>query len=266
VTSTLDRPVTDPQSPRATVDGWLSAFQDALTARDVERAAGMFAATSFWRDLVAFTWNITTVENPDGVRDLLTETLDGTDPTGFRAAEEPTEADGVTEAWIEFETAVGRGRGHLRLQEGRAWTLLTTLYELKGHEEPQRERRPKGAEHGVNRHRETWAERRAREARELGYQTQPYVLVVGGGQGGVALGARLRQLDVPTIVIDKHPRPGDQWRRRYKSLCLHDPVWYDTTRSGTTIYPTSSSLTTGRSSPLRTRSPTGSSPTRGSWS
>lgn len=33
-----------------------------------------------------------------------------------------------------------------------------------------------------------------------------------------------RQLGVPFVVIDKHPRPGDQWRNRYKSLCLHDPV------------------------------------------
>ena len=53
------------------------------------------------------------------------------------------------------------------------------------------------------------------------------MLVIGGGQGGIALGARLRQLGVPSLVIDKHPRPGDQWRNRYKSLCLHDPVWYD---------------------------------------
>jgi putative flavoprotein involved in K+ transport len=227
VTSTLDRPATDPQSPAATVGRWLTGFADALAARDTDRAAGMFAAPGFWRDVVAFSWNITTVENPDGVRDLLDETLERTDPRGFRTTEEPTEAGGVTEAWLEFETAVGRGRGHLRLQDGKAWTLLTTLYELTGHEEPQRDRRPKGAEHGVNRHRETWSERRVREARELGYQTQPYVLVVGGGQGGIALGARLRQLDVPTIVIDKHPRPGDQWRGRYKSLCLHDPVWYD---------------------------------------
>ena len=51
--------------------------------------------------------------------------------------------------------------------------------------------------------------------------------MIGGGQGGIALGARLRQLGVPSLVIDKHPRPGDQWRNRYKSLCLHDPVWYD---------------------------------------
>ncbi|WP_138758517.1 NAD(P)/FAD-dependent oxidoreductase [Modestobacter altitudinis] len=230
MTQTLDP--TDTQStpaddPAGRVSAWLEAFQSALTARDVDRAAELFAPTCFWRDLIAFSWNITTVEGPDGVRDLLRSTLDTTDPRGFRAAEPPAGTDGVDEAWIEFETAVGRGRGHLRLTDGRAWTLLTTLYELTGHEEPARDRRPKGAEHGAQRERLTWLDRREQEARELGYATQPYVLVVGGGQGGIALGARLRQLDVPTIVIDKHPRPGDQWRSRYKSLCLHDPVWYD---------------------------------------
>jgi len=228
MTQTAERPGTT-GSPADRTDAWLAAFEDALTARDVDRAAGMFAATSFWRDLVAFTWNITTVEGPDGVRDLLGATLGTTDPRGFRTTEEPTEADGVTTAWIEFETAVGRGRGHLRLQEegSEAFTLLTTLYELKGHEEPLRERRPMGAEHGANKHRLTWRERREQEEAGLGTTVQPDVLVVGGGQGGIALGARLRQLGVPALVIDKHARPGDQWRSRYKSLCLHDPVWYD---------------------------------------
>ncbi|ADB74827.1 flavin-containing monooxygenase [Geodermatophilus obscurus] len=228
MTQTAERPGTT-GSPADRTDAWLAAFEDALTARDVDRAAGMFAATSFWRDLVAFTWNITTVEGPDGVRDLLGATLETTDPRGFRTTEEPTEADGVTTAWIEFETAVGRGRGHLRLQEegSEAFTLLTTLYELKGHEEPLRERRPMGAEHGANKHRLTWRERREQEEAGLGTTVQPDVLVVGGGQGGIALGARLRQLGVPALVIDKHARPGDQWRSRYKSLCLHDPVWYD---------------------------------------
>ncbi|WP_249522870.1 NAD(P)-binding domain-containing protein [Modestobacter marinus] len=230
MTQTLDptdTTTTGTDDPGSRVGAWLEAFQSALTARDVDRVVELFAPTCFWRDLVAFSWNITTVEGHDGVRDLLQTTLDRTDPQGFTAAEPPTGADGVDEAWISFETAVGRGRGHLRLKDGKAWTLLTTLYELTGHEEPARDRRPMGAEHGVHRDRETWLDRREREARELGYQTQPYVLVVGGGQGGIALGARLRQLDVPTIVIDKHPRPGDQWRSRYKSLCLHDPVWYD---------------------------------------
>jgi putative flavoprotein involved in K+ transport len=53
------------------------------------------------------------------------------------------------------------------------------------------------------------------------------VVIVGGGQGGLALGARLRQLGVPTIIVERNERPGDSWRKRYKSLALHDPVWYD---------------------------------------
>jgi putative flavoprotein involved in K+ transport len=228
MTQTLDTPT---QTPAQRVERWLADFEEALRARDVARAAGMFAATSFWRDLISFTWNITTVENPAGVSDLLTETLERTDPSSFAVEEPPEDADGVTTAWFTFETAVGRGRGLLRLVEedgtAKAWTFLTTLYELKGYEEPRGPARPKGAEHGVNKERLTWLERREKEESELGVSVQPYVLVIGGGQGGIALGARLRQLGLPALVVDKHPRPGDQWRGRYKSLCLHDPVWYD---------------------------------------
>ena len=227
MTQTIEPTTTSAQ----VVDAWLADFQAALSARDVGAAAALFATDSFWRDLVSFTWNITTVEGPDGVTDLLTERLDDVDPTGFTTAEEPTGADGVHEAWIEFETAVGRGKGHLRLKEEdgstKAWTLLTSLRELKGFEEDLDERRPQGVEHTLNKGRSSWKERREAEEKELGYSVQPYVVVIGGGQGGIALGARLRQLGVPALVVDKHDRPGDQWRKRYKSLCLHDPVWYD---------------------------------------
>ena len=231
MTDTLERPATEEGSAPSRADSWLSAFEDALTAGDVDRAAGMFAAQSFWRDLVSFTWNITTVENPDGVRDLLAETLARTAPSTFTASEPASEDGGVVTAWFTFETGVGRGTGLVRLREedgaDKAWTLMTSLDELKGHEEPKRDRRPRGAEHGADKHRATWKEQRQAEAEALGSTTQPYVLVIGGGQGGIALGARLRQLGVPSLVIDKHARPGDQWRGRYKSLCLHDPVWYD---------------------------------------
>jgi putative flavoprotein involved in K+ transport len=217
----------EPTAAAQAVESWLSEFNAALEAEDASAAASLFDTTSFWRDLVALTWNLKTVEGPDGVCDLLEHTLSATHPRGFRVTEPPEEADGVTEAWIAFETDAGRGDGHLRLRDGKAFTLLTRLTELKGHEEPRGAGRPMGAEHGVDADRQSWLERRRREATELGSERQPEVLIVGGGQGGIALGARLRQLDVPTIVVDRHPAPGDQWRRRYKSLCLHDPVWYD---------------------------------------
>lgn len=209
---------------------WLGEFESAMRSRDVEAAVGLFATTSYWRDLVAFSWNLSTVENQDGVRDLLTEVIDRVAAAEFELSEPATSADGVTEAWFTYATAVGRGKGMVRLvdEDGtKAWTLLTTLQELKDHEEPQGPRRPKGAEHGVDPTRKSWSEKLAEENEAWGDSAQPYTLVVGGGQGGIALGARLRQLGVPALVIDRWERPGDQWRSRYKSLCLHDPVWYD---------------------------------------
>ena len=84
-----------------------------------------------------------------------------------------------------------------------------------------------GAVHGSDPDRRSWAEKRLDEEAGAGLRRPAVHVVIGGGQGGIALGARLRQLGVPAIVVDRHPRPGDQWRNRYKSLCLHDPVWYD---------------------------------------
>ena len=133
----------------------------------------------------------------------------------------------MLEGWISFETRVARGFGHIRLKNGLIWTLLTTMVELKGHEEPLGSARPLGVPHRSEMEARTWKEEREAEAAELGHSRQPYCLIIGGGQGAIGLGARLKQLGVPTIIVEKNERPGDSWRKRYKSLCLHDPVWYD---------------------------------------
>jgi putative flavoprotein involved in K+ transport len=214
-------------SPTDDIARWLELFDAALTRSDVQAATQLFTTDCHWRDLIGFTWNLKTVEGRDGVQDLLAATLANTQPANWRTEGEASRANGVTEGWFTFETAVARGRGYARLKDGLCWTLLTTVYELKGFEEKKGRARIKGAEHGVQKGRQNWAERRQQEEAELGISVQPYVLVIGGGQGGIGLGARLKRLGVPALIIDKHPRPGDQWRSRYKSLCLHDPVWYD---------------------------------------
>lgn len=217
------------KTPTARVQAFLDRFGGALEAGRIDEAVTMFAEECYWRDLVTFTWNIKTVEGRDEVRNMLEAQLAATKPTAWQVAEgeEASEADGVTQAWITFETDVARGYGLIRLKDGLIWTLLTTMVELKGHEEKAGFSRPLGAKHGVNPGAKTWKEEREEEAATLGYTKQPYVVIIGGGQGGIALGARLRQLGVPTIIVERNDRPGDSWRKRYKSLCLHDPVWYD---------------------------------------
>lgn len=214
-------------TPTETVTSWLANFDAAIRAANYAGAADLFAEECYWRDLVTFTWNLKTVEHRAGVRELLESCAATTAPTNWQVDGEATEADGVTEAWITFETATARGNGQIRLVDGMCWTLLTAMLELKGHEEPRGTNRSMGVVHGADPDRLTWQEQRAKDNAELGYTTQPYCVIIGGGQGGIGLGARLKQLGVPTIIVEKNPRAGDSWRNRYKSLCLHDPVWYD---------------------------------------
>jgi len=217
------------KTPTARMQGLLDKFGAALAGGRIDEAVEMFADQCYWRDLVAFTWNLKTMEGRDQVRDMLLAQLADVRPSNWRVAEgeEATEADGVVQSWISFETEVARGHGLIRVRDGCIWTLLTTMAELKGHEEKAGFTRPLGAKHGQNVGVKNWAEEREEELRTLGFEKQPYVVVIGGGQGGIALGARLRQLGVPAIIVEKNERAGDSWRKRYKSLCLHDPVWYD---------------------------------------
>ena len=72
VTDVLEQPT---DTARATVEGWLQRFDEALTAGDAAAAAELFGEDSYWRDLIAFTWNIKTVEGRGGIAAMLDATL-----------------------------------------------------------------------------------------------------------------------------------------------------------------------------------------------
>ena len=66
---------------------WLGAFETALADHDAAAAAALFATDSYWRDLVAFTWNLKTVEGQEGVADLVEHTAGQTGAHGFHVTE-----------------------------------------------------------------------------------------------------------------------------------------------------------------------------------
>ncbi len=53
------------------------------------------------------------------------------------------------------------------------------------------------------------------------------VIVIGGGQAGLAMGYELRRRNVPCVILDAHERIGDSWRERWDSLRLFTPAKYD---------------------------------------
>ncbi len=210
-----------------TASGWLRDFSAALAGNDVEAAVALFEDDCYWRDLLAFTWNLTTAEGRVAIGAMLAATLMKTKPSSWAIVGEPTANGDVVEAWFGFDTAVARCAGMMRLRGGRCRTLFTAVTELKGFEEKRGATRPLGVRQKADPDRETWTEAKRRRLATLGVTEQPYAVIIGGGQGGIALGARLKQLGVPAVIIEKNERAGDSWRKRYRTLVLHDPVWYD---------------------------------------
>lgn len=216
-----------PETLNGIVEAWLAQFDEALRSGNTGAALELFEEEPYWRDFVSFTWNLKTLEGKHSIGRMLDATLKDVRPHNWTLAEDATGDAANTEAWVNFETAHARGYAHLRLRNGKCWTLLTTMQELKGFEEKKGSNREQGVAHRIEKGRKSWLELKEEQAAKLGYEEQPYTVIIGGGQGGIGLGARLRRLGVPTIIVEKNARPGDSWRNRYKSLHLHDPVWYD---------------------------------------
>jgi putative flavoprotein involved in K+ transport len=175
---------------------WLSKFVDACRSNNAQAVVALFSVDALWRDYLAFDNTLQTVEKAEHIADFCQRR---SVETGF--TDLLLQADeSATEGAFTFATRNGNGRGYVRLNNGVCTTLFTSLLDLSGV--------TTAANHPSD-------------------SSDPFVLIVGGGQSGLALGAQLSQVNVPYLIIDKHPAVGDQWRSRYDSLVLHDPVWYD---------------------------------------
>jgi cation diffusion facilitator CzcD-associated flavoprotein CzcO len=228
----LDR--TDDSSVAA--DNWLAQFEEALGKPDEALLKTLFHPDSYWRDVLALSWSIQTLNSRDAILKALPPLARSVSPSGFaiapgRAVPRKVMRAGTNaiEAIFKFETRVGRGSGIVRLipdaDDGdrlKAWTLLTELGELKGFEEQLGVSRPRGNAYSRDFRGPNWLDLRKASA---GYADHdPTVVVIGGGQSGLSIAARLKQLNVDTLIVDREKRIGDNWRKRYHALTLHNQV------------------------------------------
>ncbi|KWV53324.1 monooxygenase [Bradyrhizobium macuxiense] len=217
-------------------DNWLVQFEDALASPDDVLLKPLFHPDSHWRDVLALSWNIQTVNRGFAIIEELPAHARRSRPNCFRidadrAAPRRVMRAGTQaiEAIFKFETAIGRGHGIVRLipdaaddNRLKAWTLLTALEELKGFEEQQGHTRPRGKAYSRDFRGPNWLDLRKASADYA--DRDPDVLVVGGGQAGLAIAARLKQLGVDALIVDREARVGDNWRKRYHALTLHNQV------------------------------------------
>ena len=214
------------------VKQWLQKFSQALNSRKIEELQNCFSDDAHWRDLLSFTWSISPFEGGLAISEGLLEFQVDINADNFLLAHGRTEPRTITRLGVDviegiftFETRFGKCEGVVRLlaeQPSKAWIFLTTLFELKGYEEKNGVRRPSGEAYSRNFGGSNWLDQR--QLAQAFDDRDPQVLVVGGGQAGLAIAARLGQLEIDTLVVDKHKRIGDNWRKRYHSLALHNQI------------------------------------------
>jgi hypothetical protein len=224
-----------PENLEVPVSAWLSSFAAALTRGTAPELSSLMAENCYWRDVLSFTWDYRTFAGVDAIRRALGDTVPQVRPCNFRISpvrmkprlgrrRDPPTVD----AFFEFDTTLGIGNGFVRLDIGnveapRALLLLTTLHQLRGYEDKVGARRNSGLQYSRNFTGDNWLDTRIKE--QAYEDRNPQVLIVGGGQSGLAIAARLKQMDVDCLIIEKNPRIGDNWRFRYRSLTLHNEVW-----------------------------------------
>ena len=215
---------------------WLAQFESALAKPGDSLLKTLFHPDSYWRDVLALSWNLQTINGAEAIlRELKARAISAA-PSGFRIDPDRAAPRRVTragtntiEAIFKFETSQGRGSGILRLipdagdgNRLKAWTLLTALDELKGFEEQQGKSRPRGQSYSRDFRGPNWLD--LRKAATQYADRDPDVLVVGGGQAGLSIAARLKQLQIDALIVDREARIGDNWRNRYHALTLHNQV------------------------------------------
>ena len=185
---------------------------------------------------MALSWTLQTINGRDAILETLKAQAAKEKPSSFviasgRAPPRKVMRAGTDciETIFNFETRTGRGDGILRLipdagdgNRLKAWTLLTALEELKGFEEPLGTNRPRGNAYSRDFRGPNWLDQR--NASNAYADHDPTVLVIGGGQSGLSIAARLKQLNIDTLIVDRMPRIGDCWRKRYHALTLHNQV------------------------------------------
>src|SRR5690606_31260072 len=72
---------------------------------------------------------------------------------------------------------------------------------------------------------------------------RPRVVVIGGGQAGLAVGYYLRRTGLPFEILDAEEGPGGAWRHAWRSLRLFSPAQWSSLPGrlmpgGTDRYPT----------------------------
>ncbi|KAF1970017.1 FAD/NAD(P)-binding domain-containing protein [Bimuria novae-zelandiae CBS 107.79] len=218
---TLDPASIDKHATMTSARTVLNAFNAALTSNDVQNLANCFYEQAYWRDIVALTSHLRTMEKPRVVATALLQMVT------IRGLEGKVEIMGdpqfavmnpfmmFIDYGISFQTsspalACAGKMVLLPVKEGdqvawKIWVLSTWVEDLIEYTEKE--------------------ELLSLPGRSLNGNNpiKSDVLIVGAGTG-LMTAARLKAFGVENLVIDRNANISDSWAKRYDSLKFHVPI------------------------------------------
>ena len=177
------------EDPKEVVSKWVASFNEFIASRQ-HSSKYLFSDDCYWRDLLCVSWDFRTIQGPSHIDTFVQNTIH-TCTLEVDASKEYKKPQVISlggleiiQTFLKVDTKVGRGEGLVRLaksKDGGVWkafTLFTTLKELKGHEENIDARRPSGNDRDPVAGGMNWKDRRDAQMNFEG-DRQPVVLIIG---------------------------------------------------------------------------------------
>ncbi|CCH41596.1 hypothetical protein BN7_1137 [Wickerhamomyces ciferrii] len=234
--------------------GWLVEFNQTLSqiAKDPNQLDKFLLPHTGWKDHLSLTDDLRTFINPNEIKANVPKNIDkigefqfdkqadyryptGISLTTVHEGDEHTPPIQWIQLYLKYKSNFGIGRGSIKLVSVESnddapiglkiLSVFTLLDEFDGIPEQIGRNRPTGTKHGENIQRKTWLEQRSDETNYQG-DHQPLALLVGGGQSSITIAARLKSFGYNVLIVESNLNIGDNWRKRYKFLSLHDPFYY----------------------------------------
>ncbi|KAI6750445.1 hypothetical protein HG530_014726 [Fusarium avenaceum] len=206
--------------------GIVDNLSNTLAKGDAQAFTDLFLDYGVWRDKLSFTWDYRTFNFKPAILKAATDLFSTTKATNFNFLTPAPKIDrpypdyAQLQFVISFETEIVNASAVVNsvlTKDGwKIYTFHTVAEKLKQFPEVQP---ADGHMTGAI----SWEKQRAQDIDSV----DPEVLIVGGGQNGLALAARLNALGMKNLIIDHGQEIGDVWKKRYEYLSLHFPHWAD---------------------------------------
>ncbi|WWC65532.1 uncharacterized protein I303_108150 [Kwoniella dejecticola CBS 10117] len=212
--------------PIQEAEKFVAVLSKVLAAGDAAGFTDLFLEHGVWRDKLAFTWDYRTFNFKENIARAAQDLLPSTRAKNLKflaplpSIQRPYEDLAYLQIVLSLDTELANAHAVVNVvqtaQGWKIWTLHTVIESL--HDFPEL---PPADGHMTG--SISWEKQRAKDDDEI----QPEVVIVGGGQNGLALAARLKFLGVKALIVDRGAEIGEVWTKRYEYLSLHFPHWAD---------------------------------------